>query len=195
MQKLLRSASFAVGVALCVATVFAAPAAARHHHHNHDHTTCGPGTALQQGVCVFVDPPVGDSNVTITPNPVPLSSTGAFVATLTVKGALPQDVLKPDTSFGPKLRGRTVCGRQCALPCLGPDNVPCGPPPKVGPIACGPGTAIQVTPSPLVADSNGTAVGTISSGGGSCVAGTYPISVTETASPFRTFTGFLVLTN
>src|SRR5581483_302225 len=68
------------------------------------------------------------------------------------------------------------------------------------PITCGPaGAAIVVLPTKAIAvDGAGRAQVSITNATGrvgtpGCVPGTYPLTFTETTSPFQTFTGFLTL--
>lgn len=170
-------------VVVLVATMLAAPADARRPRHNrHHHATCGPGTALQNGACVVVDPPVGNSNLTVTPNPVQMTLGGHVAASISFAALLPFDVL-------------VMNGVEVPDPCRGD----CGPgPAAIGGIPCGPNAVLTVNPLPIVADADGLANARISDvtvppGPGGCVPGTYPLVFFETVSPFRSFTAFITL--
>ncbi|HZQ85277.1 MAG TPA: hypothetical protein VFA83_10585 [Acidimicrobiales bacterium] len=189
MQRLIRYVSVVVGMALCLTTVFAAPAAARRRHHRRGHhATCGAGTVLQTGVCVFVDPPVGDPNVVIQPNPIQMTMSGHVAGAITFHGLLPFDVLT-----------------MTIIPVPDPCGGDCGPkPPGIAGIPCGLNAVLTVTPNPVVADGAGNATAqlfdtTLPPGPGGCVPGTYPLVFLEVknpedTSPPRTFTGFVTLT-
>ncbi|MBV9253234.1 MAG: hypothetical protein JOZ37_18725 [Actinobacteria bacterium] len=173
---------------LSVMTAMAVPAtAAVHHHHHHHHRRgggggCGPGTTNQGGVCIPTGTPgpTGNSNVKITPSDVTMTLNGQFTATAEVTG------LPPFTTIITEKAPVFVLGFTIPVP-----GQPCGP--KVTPI---PGIPVAFTGEILYgggqADATGryvTSLRTI----GSCVPGTYPITFTEPASPFQTFTGFITL--
>lgn len=187
MRKVTRLTGGALSVVICLTTMLAAPAAARRHRHaRHHQVTCGPGTVLLGGQCVFDDPPVGDSNVTASPNPIVMTLGGHVVGSLEFNALLPLDELDMNVISIPD-----PCGGEC------------GPVPKgVGGIPCGPNAVLTVTPLPIVADANGHAHAeihdvTIPPGPGGCVPGIYPLIFTElptvVASP-RTYTVFVTLT-
>ncbi|HZQ27378.1 MAG TPA: hypothetical protein VFA94_06745 [Acidimicrobiales bacterium] len=188
MQRLIRNVSVVVGIAVCLTTVLAAPAAARRRHHRRNHhVACGPDTVFQNGVCVFVDPPVGDPNVVIQPNPIQMTITGHVVGAITFHGLLPFDVLTMNTVSIPD-----PCGGDCGPPPLGPAGIPCGL-----------NAVLTVTPNPIVADAAGNATAqlfdtTLPPGPGGCVPGIYPlvfleVKQAEGSAPPRTFTGFVTL--
>jgi hypothetical protein len=184
LRRLIRYMSVVVGMALCLTTVFAAPAAARRRHHRRNHqVTCGAGTVLQDGVCVFVDPPVGNSEVVIQPNPIQMTLGGHVGGSIFFHDLLPFDVLTIHEISVPD-----PCGGDCGPPPPGPAGIPCGP-----------NAVLTVNPNPIVADAAGTANAqlydtTVPPGPGGCVPGTYPLTFAETVPPFRTFTGFVILT-
>ena len=189
MRTFLRLAGGTLTVVLLVTTMLAAPAAARRHrHHHHHHITCGAGTALQHGQCVFVDPPVGNSQVVIQPNPITMSITGHVAGSITFHGLLPFDVLTMN-----RVQIPDPCGGDCGPVPPGPYGIPCGL-----------NAVLTVSPIPLHADANGNATAqlvdtTLPGGPGGCVPGTYPLVFVEvknnpeTDPPPFTFTGFVTL--
>lgn len=187
MPRVKKLAGGALSVVICITTMLAAPAFARGHHHNRrHHVTCGPGTVLQGGQCVG-DPPVGDSNVVISPNPIQMTLTGHVVGSITFNHLLPFDVLTMDRVTVPD-----PCGGDCGKPPPGPAGIPCGL-----------NAVLTVATVPIMADAAGNATAvlydtTIPPGPGGCVPGTYPLVFVEVkpegASPPLTFTGFVTLT-
>jgi hypothetical protein len=100
----------AVGVSLLAVVVtmamMAGPADARSRHHGRHHRgggggtpgpVCGPGTTLVNGVCTANPPtgPVGNGNVTITPNNVTMLLNGTFNTSITVSGLPPLTTVTP----------------------------------------------------------------------------------------------------
>ena len=174
---------------LSVMTAMAVPAtAAVHHHHHHHHRRgggggCGPGTTNQGGVCTptGTSGPKGSPNVVITPSNVTMTLDGHFSATAEVTG------LPPFTTIIPETAPISILGFAGALP-----GQPCGA--KFLPFPGIPGVTFtgEILYGGGQADATGRYVTSLTSFG-SCVPGTYPITFTEPASPFQTFTGFITL--
>lgn len=165
------STTLALAVVTSCGMAIAAPAfAARHRHHRHHRAhganTCGPGTVNSGGVCVPAGGgPEGSGNVKIDPSDVTMTLDGLFASSAVVSGLPPLTTVASNS-----------------------------------PITCGPaGAAIVVLPTKgIAADGAGRAQVSVTNATGrvgtpGCVPGTYPLTFTETSSPFQTFTGFIIL--
>jgi len=148
--------------------LMAAPADARAHRHHRHHRHGGGGG----GGGITCGPGTVNSGGTCVP--VPTGPTGNGNVNIT-----PNNVtMNLDGTFASSV---VVSG----LPPLTPVTTNTG-------ITCGTST-ITVTLNTANTDALGRIGATIANGTPSCVAGTYPLTFTETTSPFQTFTGFLTL--
>ena len=153
---------------LSVATFMAAPASARVHHHHHHHHHGGGGSG----------PTCGPGTVNIGGTCTPSGSSGP-----TGNG---------NVTVAPSNIAMTVDGT------FGATIVVSGLPPFIGidtnsGFTCG-GSTVTVVTNTGSSDALGRVGAEVyNTGPGSCVPGTYPILMTETDTPFQTFTGFITL--